>query len=251
LNPGALIRQLLPSTAVLSGDQDLEEFYALPPARSLRADFVVSIDGAVEIEGKSRGLGGPADRAAFMAMRAVADAVLVGAGTARIERYGPVALSEAVEQRRLARGQEPAPPLVVVSRRGLLGSDDRVFLNGYRPMVVTTAAALQEHPELEDLAHVIVCGEDEVDLPKSIDHLVGMGYERLLCEGGPALLHSLLSHDLVDEMCVTFSPVIAGAHHLLLSGDRPLGQPSRFRLEGLLEGDGLLLARYGRDGDQR
>ena len=246
-----MIRQLLPSAAVLSNDADLEEFYALPPARCLRADFIVSIDGAVEIEGKSRELGGPADRTAFMAMRAVADAVLVGAGTARIERYVPVALSEDVEQRRQARGQQPVPPLVIVSRRGLLGSEDRVFLNGYRPIVVTTAAALKEHPELEDLARVIACGEDEVDLPKSVDHLVGMGFERLLCEGGPALLHSLLSHDLVDEMCVTFSPVIAGPQHLLLSGDRPLERPSRFRLGGLLEGDGLLLARYGRDRDRR
>ncbi len=246
-----MIRQLLPSAAVLSGDQDLEEFYALPPALSLRADFIVSMDGAVEIEGRSRELGGPADRAAFMAMRAVADAVLVGAGTARIERYGPVALSEDVQRRRQARGQQPVPPLVVVTRRGLLGSEDRVFLKGYRPIVITTVAALKQHPELEDLAHVVLSGEDDVDLRKSVDHLAGLGYERILCEGGPALVHSLLSHDLVDEMCITFSPVIAGPQHLLLSGDRPLEQPSRFRLEGLLEGDGLLLARYGRERDRQ
>ena len=242
-----MIRQLLPEATVFSGDRDLEEFYVLPASRHVRADFIVSMDGAAEIGGRSRDLGGPADRAAFMAMRAVADAVLVGAGTARIERYGPVTLDEDVQTRRQARGQQPVPPLVIVSRRGLLSPEDRVFLNGYRPVVVTTSAALKEHPELEDLSHVVECGEGDVDLPASIEQLAGMGYERLLCEGGPALLHSLLSHDLVDEMCVTFSPVIAGPQHLLLSGDRPLAKPSRFRLQGLLEGDGLLLARYDRD----
>ena len=242
-----MIRQLLPEASVFSGDRDLEEFYVLPPSRHVRADFIVSIDGAAEIGGRSRELGGPADRAAFMAMRAVADAVLVGAGTARIERYGPVTLGQDVQMRRQARGQQPVPPLVIVSRRGLLGPEDRVFLNGYRPVVVTTGAALKVHPELEDLADVIECGVGDVDLPRSIELLAEMGYERLLCEGGPALLHSLLSHDLVDEMCVTFSPVIAGPQHLLLSGDRPLDEPSRFRLTGLLEGDGLLLARYDRD----
>jgi riboflavin biosynthesis pyrimidine reductase len=241
-----LIRRLVPSPQDLEGDAELEEFYTLPPGRHVRANFVVSVDGAVEIGGRSRSLGAPADRAAFMAMRAVADAVMVGAGTARIERYGPVVISDDGQARRSARDQQPVPPLVVVSRRGLLSAEDRIFSGGHRPIVVTTGSALAEHPDLVDLADVLESGEDDVDLPRAVDRLFGMGLERILCEGGPSLLHSLLEHDLVDEICVTFSPVIAGSQHVRLSGDEPLAEPAYFGLDGLLEGDGLLMARYGR-----
>lgn len=242
-----MIRKLLPAPAVLDSVEELEEFYALPPGRHLRADFVVSIDGAVEISGRAGPLGAPADRSAFMAMRAVADAVLVGAGTARIERYGAVVLAEEVKQRREARNQEPVPPLVVVSRRGLLSAADRIFSNGHRPTVVTTSSALAAHEPLADLADVVECGSDDVDLGKAIDLMAERGWTRILCEGGPSLLSSLLTDDLVDQMCVTFSPVIAGPQHLHLSGDQPLAYPSRFMLQGLLEGDGLLMCRYDRD----
>lgn len=242
-----MIRRLLPDACVISGDEVLEDFYYVAPGRHVRADFVVSLDGAVEIGGRSVPLGAPADRAAFLAMRAVADAVLVGAGTARIERYGRPAVAGDGQQRRRSRGQQAVPPLVIVSRRGLLGSGDRVFSGGYRPIVITTAAAIALHPELVDLADVVECGDVEVDLRKAIEHLAGMGLGRVLCEGGPSLLHSLLTDDLVDEMCVTFSPVIAGPQHLHLSGAIPLAEPSRFRLGALLEGDGLLMARYNRE----
>ncbi|HEX4862440.1 MAG TPA: pyrimidine reductase family protein [Acidimicrobiales bacterium] len=246
-----MIRQLLPSPAILEDDENLEDFYAPPPGRHLRADFVVSIDGAVEIDGRARALGAPADRSAFIAMRAVADAVLVGAGTARIERYGPVVLPDEAKRRRKARGQEPVPRLVVVSRRGLLSAEDRMFSNGYRPTVVTTSSALATHESLSVLADVVECGTDEVDLAKAMDLMAERGWQRVLCEGGPTLLSCLLTDDLVDEMCVTFSPVIAGPQHLHLTGDTPLAQPSRFRLQGLLEGDGLLIARYDRDRGDR
>lgn len=220
-----------------------------PPGRHLRADFVVSIDGAVEIDGRAGPLGAPADRSAFMAMRAVADAILVGAGTARIERYRRPVLSEETKERRKARGQAAVPPLVLVSRRGVLTAEDRVFSNGYRPVVVTTSAAIAERGSLSVLADVIECGTDEVDLGKAIEMLMERGWERILCEGGPSLLLSLLNDDLLDQMCVTFSPLIAGSQHLHLAGDTPLAQPSRFRLRGLLEGDGLLIARYDREKD--
>lgn len=246
-----MIRQLLPSAALFEGDEDLENFYTPPQDRHLRADFVVSMDGAVEIGGRAGPLGGPADRSAFMAMRAVSDAVLVGAGTARIERYGPIRLSHDASERRKGRGQDPIPPLVVITRRGLLNADDRIFSGGNRPVVITTSAAIAEHPSLGTVADVVECGSDEVDLAKAIDALAGRGWSRVLCEGGPSLLRSLLIDDLVDEMCVTLSPVIAGPQHLHLSGDVPLDEPSRFELRALLEGDGLVLARYDRKRERR
>jgi riboflavin biosynthesis pyrimidine reductase len=213
----------------------------------VRADFVVSLDGAVEIGGRAKPLGAPVDRSAFMAMRAVADAVLVGAGTARIERYGPINLADDAIERRVARGQEERPRLVVVSRRGVFTADERMFSGDQRPVLVTPHAAVSEHGSLRDLADLVICGDKEVDLSAALDLLVERGWKSIVCEGGPTLLRDLLDADLVDEMCITHSPVVAGAQHLGLSGEVPLDRPTRFKLDGLLAGDGLLLARYARD----
>ena len=80
----------------------------------LRADFVASLDGAIAVEGRSAGLGSPADKASFHALRAVCDAVVVGAGTLRMENYGPVRFSEAATRWREAHGRTPEVPVVVV-----------------------------------------------------------------------------------------------------------------------------------------
>jgi riboflavin biosynthesis pyrimidine reductase len=239
-------RRLLPSPAQLDGVEDLESFYELPPLRHLRADFVVSLDGAVEIEGRSGPLGAPVDRDAFMAMRAVADAVMVGAGTVRAENYGSVKLAREVQDRRESRGQDRLPPLVMVSRRGVLDTGAKCFTEGAPPILLTTRMAVAERPELMDVADVVECGEEEVDLRFALGHLAGRGFQRVLCEGGPTLLNSLVAGDLVDEMCVTISPLMAGPRRLHLSGQDPFARPVRFRLEALLEGDGMLLGRYAR-----
>ncbi|HVA74116.1 MAG TPA: pyrimidine reductase family protein [Acidimicrobiales bacterium] len=245
-----MIRRLLPSPADLEGPEDLEAFYELPPVRHLRADFVVSLDGAAEIEGRSGPLGAPADREAFMAMRAVADAVMVGAGTVRAENYGTVKLPAEVQDRREKRGQHRLPPLVMVSRRGLLDPAAKCFAQGEPPIVMTTGRALAEHPELREAADAVECGAEEVDLRFAVDHLGGRGLQRVLCEGGPSLLNSLIAANLVDEMCVTISPLMAGPQRLHLSGGHPFEHPVRFRLEALLEGDGMLLGRYRRSSEQ-
>lgn len=241
-----MIRRLLPSPGDIRGPEDLEAFYELPPQRHLRADFVVSLDGAAEIEGRSGPLGGPPDRDAFMTMRAVSDAVMAGAGTVRVENYGAVKLGEDVQDRREARGQTRLPPLVVVSRRGVLDTSAKCFTSGAPPILLTTRKAVEERPELRDAADVVECGDEEVDLRLGLDELAKRGLKRVLCEGGPSLLNSLISDDLVDEMCVTFSPLMAGPQRLHLSGGQPFAEPVRFSLEGVLEGDGMLLCRYAR-----
>ena len=240
------MRQLLPSGPDVDTPAEIEAVYLPPPGRHVRTNFVTTLDGAVELDGRSGSLGGPADRAAFMAMRAVADVVLVGAGTVRAERYGPVKLDEHVQERRAARGQTPLPRLAVVSARGDLDPGARVFKSDTPPILVTCVAAVEARPDLDAIAEVIICGEGSVDVKLAVEALTEAGLTRILCEGGPTLFWSLLEAGLVDEACLTFSPVIAGAGKRRLSGELPLETPARFQLLGLLEGDGALLARYGR-----
>jgi len=240
------MRQLIPAPSSINGHAEIESVYALPAARHVRANFVSSIDGAIELNGLSRTLSGPGDRAAFMSMRAVADVVLVGAGTVRAERYGPIRLDDAARGRRVERGLEPLPELAIVSASGVLDPRALVFTASNRPLILTTALVAAERHDLGEVADVVVCGDDIVDTSYMLDALSDRGLVRVLCEGGPTLLDSLLVDNLVDELCLTLSPVIAGSGHRSLAGDHLFGQPLTFELAGLLEAEGMLLTRYRR-----
>lgn len=226
------MRLLLPEARPLA-DGELLELYA-DENPLLRAGFVLSADGAAVLDGSSRALQSPADGAAFAALRAVADAVVVGAGTARHERYGPVRPRPDGAAWRAARGLSPRPPLVVVTRSGQLDprtrAEDTVF--------VTCAAAPAAR-----LPGAIVVGEHDVDLPAAVAELRGRGLTHLLCEGGPQLLAGLLQHGLVDELCLTTAAVLVGVAPGLLPAALP--RPQRLRLRSLVDGgDGVLLSRY-------
>lgn len=236
------LTQLLPDRRVLGGQGDLEQVYAPPGGEHLRLNFIASLDGAVEVGGRSGPLGGPADRSAFLAMRAVADAILVGAGTVRAEDYGPVRVAADARARREARGQSSRPVLAVVTGRAALDRAARLF-GGDRVVVFTTETALSGRPDLPEAAEVVACGRTTVDLAAVVQELRRRGMGRILCEGGPVMARGLLTAGLVDELCLTLAPVVAGAGRRLV-GEEPMSPAGPFCLTGLLESDSLLLARY-------
>jgi riboflavin biosynthesis pyrimidine reductase len=237
------VLQLLPDRRLLD-EGALERIYAHPLSRHLRVNFVMSLDGGIEIDGRSGPLGAPADRAAFMAMRAAADVVMVGAGTARAENYGPVRLGPDPTARRAVRGQAGNPPLAVVSTSAQLDTGSRMFAGDEALIVYTAATGLSRRPDLAGAADVVVCGDDAVDLRAVVADLHRRDLGRVLCEGGPALVRGLFAADLVDELCLTLAPVLVGPGVGSLSGAWPGRGPRRFELEGLVEGDGLLMTRY-------
>lgn len=238
-----MITQILPEHRQLSGAEELEDFYFVPAPHHLRLNFVSSLDGVVEVDGRSGPLGGAADRAAFMAMRAGADAILVGAGTVRAEDYGPVRIAEQVQARRLERGQPARPRLAIVTERGDLNPAARVFTDPGRVLVLTTEAVTAGRPDLADVAELIACGSSRVDVTAVVAELRRRTLGRVLCEGGPALARSLFYAGQIDELCLTIAPTVAGAGRRLMGSDQPI-QADRFRLTNLLESDSLLLARY-------
>ena len=228
------MRLLLPEQRDLA-PEDLLDLYDPGPVRCLRAGFVVSLDGAVAVDGTSRGLQGPADALAFSTLRAVADAVLVGAGTARSEDYGPVRPRPAGAAWRRERGLPERPTTVVVSRSLDLPADAR-WWDG--PSLVVTCAAAPGRARFPD---AVVAGDGEVDLPAALDALAERGLTRVLCEGGPQLLTTALAAGVVDELCLTLAPRLVGDGPRLLTG------PAHAALEpvSLVDGgDGSLLARY-------
>ena len=243
------MRRLLPGaggaeTEVLD-DAALVEAYRLPAGRSLRVDFVVSLDGSVTVEGRSGGLGSPGDKRVFRMLRALADAVLVGHGTAAAEGYRPVLADSAVGRLRTAIGRPASAPVAVVSRRASLAPGDRLAVPS--TILVTCAAAdAGRRAALADAGvTVLVCGDDDVDLPAALDALADRGLEQLVCEGGPVLLSAALEAGVVDELDLSVAPALVGGPDRLLAG--PLPDVVRPRLLQVLEEDGVLFTRYAVD----
>ncbi len=227
------MRQLAPAH---DGAPDLFALYG-QPAAYVRGGFVLSTDGAAVVNGSSRPLSNAADRVVFRTLRAVCDVILVGAGTTHAEDYGTVRLTEPGSAWRAAQSLPPLPRVAVVSRA--LDIDERV-LDGPRPIVITCAAA--DTAGLDERADVIIAGEDAVDIAAALDALAAAGLTRVLCEGGPTLLASLVAAGRLDELCLTTSPLLVGAAPGLLPATLPT--PVRLELRHLLEEDGALLGRY-------
>ncbi|SDC70709.1 Pyrimidine reductase, riboflavin biosynthesis [Geodermatophilus telluris] len=239
------MRRLHPAPAEDLSDDDLAAAYALPPGRSVRVDFVTSLDGAITVDGRSAGLGSPGDERVFRVLRALADAVLVGHGTAAAEGYRPVAADSAVGRLRAALGRPATAPVVVVSRRASPAPGDRLAVPS--TVLVTCAAADPDRrAALADAGvDVLVCGDDDVDLPLALDRLAERGLAQLVCEGGPALLTSALAAGVVDELDLTVSPALVGGESRLVTAALP--GVVRPRLLQVLEEDGVLFTRYAVD----
>jgi riboflavin biosynthesis pyrimidine reductase len=229
-------------------DEALTELYAPAPGSvALRVNFVASVDGAVELDGYSAGLGSPADRKVFGLLRMYPHALMVGAGTLRHEGYHAVTLDGARRDWRRARGLDPYPRLIVVSGRLALDPTHPALAEApVRPIILTHAAAPPDRrTALSAVADVQIYGETEVDLSAAVADLRKQGVAQLLSEGGPHLLGALTAADLVDEVCLTVSPMLAGPG----AGRITAGTPSPVRglaLAHVLLAESNLLLRYAR-----
>jgi riboflavin biosynthesis pyrimidine reductase len=239
------VRRLLPDPSPDLDDDGLVEAYRLPAGRSLRVDFVASLDGSVTVEGRSGGLGSPGDKRVFRTLRALADVVLVGHGTAAAEGYRPVDTDPHVAGLRTALGRPASVPIAVVSRRASLEPGDRLAVPS-TILVTCAAAGTGRRAALADAGvTVLVCGDDDVDLPAALDALADRGLAQVLCEGGPALLSAALTAGVVDELDLSIAPALVGSPDRLLAG--VLRDVVRPRLLQVLEEDGVLFTRYAID----
>jgi riboflavin biosynthesis pyrimidine reductase len=212
----------------------------------VRTNMVASIDGAGAIDGRSADLGGAADRSLFQTLRALCDVVLVGANTVRIEHYGPVRLGQEHLARRRELGLGETPPIAVITKTCRLDWESRFFTEAEaRPLILTTESAdRDDRRRAEQVADVQEAGGDRVDLRRALELLGGRGMIDVLLEGGPALNGQMASAGLLDEICLTISPLLAGGdERRILSG--PGLQPTPgFELIHVLESDDFLFLRY-------
>jgi riboflavin biosynthesis pyrimidine reductase len=243
------MRQLFPVPADVDPADAYRRPATLEPGRTqVRLNMIASVDGAATVDGRSGALGGPADKAMFATLRSLADAILVGAGTARAEKYGPVRLSDEARAQRQERGMSPVPPIAVISRTCRLEWDTPLFTEPeQRPLVVTVeSAAAADRTRAAEVADVIVSGDVDVDFAGALSALAERGHVDIVCEGGPGIAAQLAAGGLLDEVCLTVSPMLAAGQ-----GDRILNGPVLTTLLSLglvqvLEADGYLFLRYRR-----
>ena len=216
-------------------------------APRVRVNFIASLDGAATIDGLSGGLNNADDKLVFDTLRLLTDVILIGAGTVRAEGYGGIRVSADDADWRTQAGLAAQPPLAVVSGRLDLDPRHPLFTEAAtRPIVLTHAAApADRRAALAEVADVIVCGEEEVEPRRVVAALAERGLPQILCEGGPHLFGDLLAADCVDELCLSFSPVLVGGS----AGRIAVGASALTRAMELLHvlraGD-MLFLRYAR-----
>ncbi|MFF0308313.1 pyrimidine reductase family protein [Streptosporangium sp. NPDC004379] len=230
------------------GLSELAELYAYPGDRWLRLNMVASADGGTWLDGLSGGLSGRGDRKVFGVLRGLADVVLAGAATVRAEGYGPVKPRRSWEA--LRAGRTAAPPIAVVTASLELDLSGPLFAEAgpdARTIVVTCEAAPRgRREEAARHAEVIVAGRERVDLALAVGELGERGLGRVLCEGGARLNAQIAAAGLVDELCLTVSPLMIGGDAArILHGP---ASSTRLRLAHVLEDEGFLLTRYVREG---
>jgi riboflavin biosynthesis pyrimidine reductase len=214
---------------LIGADGDLREVYAAPVTPWLRVNMVSTIDGAATGDsGLTGSINNEPDQRVFHLLRELADCVVIGAGTARIEGYPPLDV-----------------PTVVVSRSGNVPEKMRAAEKG-RVLLATVGVApgLDAARDLVGDDNVLVLGSHRVDLAALKRALVDRGFRDILCEGGPHLLRDLLDQGVADEVDCTFVPrMVAGTHPRITDGP-PVDV--RLRLHSLVEADGTLLGRWFR-----
>ncbi len=211
----------------------------------LFANMVMTIDGATSIDGRSSSIGDEQDGVVFRALRSVADVILVAAATARAEGYKRPVLPPHLVSLRRSRGSSDVPRMALVSTS--LEFDLEPF-DDEPPLVMTSESSPQRRrAQLASKTDVVVCGDERVDLTSAVEALRGMGFGRVLSEGGPTLNGQLAAADLVDEWCVTVAPMIVGGDSKRIVAGPPIGSAgTSFRLDRALEGTTSLFTRWVR-----
>jgi 5-amino-6-(5-phosphoribosylamino)uracil reductase len=240
------VRRLLPDQAETTVAEQLAELDLKDLAHDDRPylilNFVTTLDGRAAIEGRAGAIGDEADSEMLNRLRTRADAVMVGAGTMRVERLGRMVSDPQLRAYRERSGLAHDPLGVIISNRLDLPWDAALFTDGGGSVVIFTASS-EEPPETATPV-TVVRHPDGVELDRALNWLLTeRGIRSVLCEGGPTLHGRLREGGLVDELFLTIAPKIAGGEETsILEG--AMTHPDEVELVWLLESDGELFGRY-------
>ena len=229
-------------------DAALSALYVALPRDGVwvRANFATSLDGAITgPDGRSGSVNSAADHVVFELLRGLSDVVVVGAGTLRAEGYTALSVASRWQATRSALSLAAELPLVCVSNSGEVPPRLRDAPRGTVLMATHTGSpGLAEARTVLGDEQVLVCGEEAVDDARLVAAFADRGWERILTEGGPHLAGSMVAAGVLDEVCLSLTPVVVG-------GDGPrmtstAATVTRYIPRVLVEEDGTLIGRWFR-----
>ena len=240
------MRRLTPDPGPTSVAEQLDGYrpWEDPPANRprLALNFATTLDGRASIDGRSGAIGSATDTAMLVGLRRRFDAVMIGAGTMRVERYGRVVSDPAGRAAREGVGL-PGDPLMVIVGSLDLPWDAGLFTDGGGRVLVLTAD--EDEPPATATPVEVLRFEGRVDLAESLRRLrMEHDVRALLCEGGPRLHSQLQAAGLADELFLTIAPKLVGAGAAILEGALP--EVAELDLAWLLQEESELFARYRR-----
>jgi riboflavin-specific deaminase-like protein len=241
------MRRLLPDPGPTTVAEQLDSYYPWEEPQEGRPlvamNFVATADGRATIEGRSGPIGSDCDTKMLAGLRNRFDALMVGAGTMRVEQYGRLVTKEETRERRRHLGLPAEPLMVLVSGRLDLPWEAPLFTEGGEVLIFTSSQA--EPPETASSVEV-VRHEGAVNLNEALRFLHReRGVRALLSEGGPHLHAQMQADGLVDELFLTIAPKLSGGEAPRIT-EGPLPEVAELQLAWLLEEDGELFARYKR-----
>ncbi len=256
-SPPLRLSRLLPPGDPATVAEIVEELgpWRRPPARPGRPrvmiNMISTVDGHAALRGRSGPISDRADRELFHGLRSAVDAVLVGAGTVRAERYGRLIPDASRRQLRMRRGLSEEPLACIVSARLALTADIPLLAERCARLVIVTpsAASLPEIPAHVDYVRAERGGR--LDLAGALAELrERFDVQNVLCEGGPHLACQLLAAGLTDELFLSLAPWLAGGDPAagrtlrILAGEE-LEPPLELELLGAQHSGSTLFLRYG------
>lgn len=177
-------------------------------------NVAVSADGKMDTyERLGAAISSAADKTRVDALRAGADAVMVGGRTLLDEDPRLTVKSAALRAQRTAKGLPENPMKVgIVTRADLKADSDFICAGQARRVVFTTnqTTSAQMQALSAQGVEVYIMGQQQVDLPLALQTLKQLGVDRLMVEGGGTLNASLLRFSMVDELIVYVAPLIFG-----------------------------------------
>lgn len=192
------------------------ELYRPPRERWLRLNLVASVSGSTTgNDGTSESLTNRSDRRILGVIRELSDVVVVGAASVRAEGY------------QLPRHSR----LAIVTRSGNMSGHRISAQDASRVIVVCPAFAVAEVRDTLGHAEILIASGDDKHLEAGeiVDGLRAAGHESIVCEGGSTLAGQLAAAGLVDELCLTTSPLLGGVRRPLLNDGTMPDQPAALR----------------------
>ncbi len=239
------MQSLIPAEGQRDFGDLVEELLRKPPTPSppyLACNFISTLDGRATIGGSTEQLGFPTDARVLMRLRTFADAVIIGAGTMRVERYDRMLPVPRLRGYREQIGLPEDPLTVIVTETMDLPWDAGMFTDGHGEVLLATPSSAS--PPATATSVEVLRYPGKVDLHALLSDLAAeRGVRSVVCEGGPTVLGGLVEAGLVDDLFLTINPILVGEQERgLMRGS--LRSPVPAKLAWALEAEGELFTRW-------